>query len=92
MGRPFKCPYCGSSDTVSKGVRKTKTMGSRLVRRCRACKRKFTPKNQQGGADTMGPAAPEQAEEVARDEPCAPDAPDAPAGPAGPEDTAPEKP
>ena len=46
MGRPFKCPYCGSSATVSKGVRRNKTVGDRKVRRCTACKRKFTPKNQ----------------------------------------------
>jgi transcriptional regulator NrdR family protein len=47
MGRPFKCPYCGSSDTTGKGVRKTKTMGVRRIRRCKACRRKFTPKSQQ---------------------------------------------
>jgi len=46
MGRPFKCPYCGSSDTTSKGVRKTKMMGVRRIRRCTACRRKFTPKSQ----------------------------------------------
>jgi transposase-like protein len=47
-GRPFKCPYtgCGSSNTVSKGVRKTKTMGDRRLRYCKDCKRKFTPRNQ----------------------------------------------
>jgi len=47
-GRPFKCPYagCGSTDTISKGVRKTKTMGVRRLRFCRSCKRKFTPQNQ----------------------------------------------
>jgi transcriptional regulator NrdR family protein len=47
-GRPFKCPYagCGSSDTVSKGFRKTKTMGIRRLRYCKDCKRKFTPRNQ----------------------------------------------
>ncbi len=47
-GRPFKCPYagCGSSNTVSKGVRKTKTMGDRRLRYCKDCKRKFTPGNQ----------------------------------------------
>ena len=47
-GRPFKCPYadCGSTDTISKGVRKTKTMGVRKLRYCRSCKRKFTPQNQ----------------------------------------------
>ena len=47
MGRPNKCPYCGSTETVSKGVRKTKTLGDRRIRRCKACRRKFTPKNQQ---------------------------------------------
>ena len=46
MGRPHKCPYCGASKTVSKGVRKTKTMGKRRVRLCKACRRKFTPRNQ----------------------------------------------
>jgi len=47
-GRPFKCPYsgCGSTNTVSKGIRKTKTMGIRKLRFCKACGRKFTPKNQ----------------------------------------------
>ncbi len=47
-GRPFKCPYpgCGSTDTVSKGVRKTKAMGDRKIKLCKSCGRKFTPKNQ----------------------------------------------
>jgi len=47
-GRPFKCPYddCGSTNTVSKGVRKTKTMGTRRIRHCKICGRKFTPQNQ----------------------------------------------
>ena len=31
---------------MSKGVRKTKTMGDRRIRFCKACRRKFTPKNQ----------------------------------------------
>ena len=47
MGRPYKCPYCGSSATVRKGVRRTKQLGDRRIRRCKACRRKFTPKNQQ---------------------------------------------
>lgn len=47
MGRPFKCPYCASTETVSKGVRRNKTVGVRRVRRCTACRRKFTPRNQQ---------------------------------------------
>lgn len=47
-GRPCKCPYegCGSTNTVSKGVRLTKTLGIRKIRRCKSCGRKFTPKNQ----------------------------------------------
>ena len=47
MGRPFKCPYCGASDNVSKGVRRTKMMGDRRIFRCKKCGRKFTPKHQQ---------------------------------------------
>ena len=46
MGRPHKCPACGASDSVSKGIRRTKTMGERRIRLCRACGKKFTPKNQ----------------------------------------------
>ena len=46
MGRPHVCPYCGANKSVSKGVRKTKTMGDRRIRLCKACGRKFTPKNQ----------------------------------------------
>ena len=46
-GRPYKCPYdCGSTNTVSKGVRRTKTMGVRKLRLCKTCGRKFTPVNQ----------------------------------------------
>jgi len=48
---PFKCPYCDSTDTVNKGVRKTKTMGLRKIRRCKGCGRKFTPRNQQATRD-----------------------------------------
>ena len=47
MARPFKCIFCGSNETVSKGVRRNKTVGDRKIRRCKACKRKFTPRNQQ---------------------------------------------
>ena len=48
MGRPHKCPYCGQSTSISKGVRRTKTLGDRCIRLCKACRRKFTPKYQQG--------------------------------------------
>lgn len=44
-GRPAKCPYCGGS-SINKGFRKTKTMGKRRIKLCKACGRKFTPKNQ----------------------------------------------
>lgn len=46
MGRPHKCPYCGATRTISKGIRRTKTLGDRRIRRCKACGRKFTPRNQ----------------------------------------------
>jgi transcriptional regulator NrdR family protein len=47
MGRPHTCPYCGEiGKSVSKGVRRTKTMGDRRIRFCRACGREFAPKNQ----------------------------------------------
>lgn len=50
MGRPYKCPSCGESGrSVSKGVRRTKTQGDRRIRLCKACGRKFTPKNQKPG-------------------------------------------
>lgn len=31
---------------MSRGSRRTKTMGDRRIRYCKACKRKFTPTNQ----------------------------------------------
>ena len=51
MGRPYKCPKCGSNESVSKGVRKTKLLGIRRLRRCKACGRKFTPKYQKPADD-----------------------------------------
>ena len=49
-GRPAKCPYCGGS-SINKGFRNTKTMGKRRVKLCKACHRKFTPKNQRPGEE-----------------------------------------
>lgn len=46
VGRPFKCPFCGASDSSAKGVRRTKEMGIRQIRRCKHCHRKFTPRHQ----------------------------------------------
>ena len=45
-GRPVKCIHCGSTDTTSKGARRTKTLGIRKIRRCKSCGRRFTPRNQ----------------------------------------------
>ena len=47
MGRPYTCPWCGTSSSIKKGFLKTKTMGKRRIRLCKACGRKFTPKCQQ---------------------------------------------
>jgi len=41
-GRKPKCPYCHSNRTVSKGMRRTTTIGDRPLRRCKDCGRKFT--------------------------------------------------
>ena len=41
-GRKPMCPYCRSSRTISKGVRRTTTFGNRPLRVCNDCKRKFT--------------------------------------------------
>jgi hypothetical protein len=64
-GRPAKCPYCGGS-SINKGFRKTKTMGQRRIKLCKACRRKFTPKNQS--------VTESQAESVAHAEETAPTA------------------
>jgi DNA-directed RNA polymerase subunit RPC12/RpoP len=48
MGRRHKCPYCKATETTSKGARRTKTLGVRRIYRCKACKRRFTPKQQSG--------------------------------------------
>ncbi len=65
MGRPHKCPYCGESGkSTSKGIRKTKTLGNRMIRFCKACKRKFTPRNQKSNADTDQADWPSQIPEV----------------------------
>lgn len=56
MARPFKCPYCEGQTSVSKGRRRTKALGDRWIRLCKACGRKFTPKNQRGpDAPTSAP-------------------------------------
>ena len=75
MARRFKCPFCGATDSVSKGVRKTKTMGDRRIRLCKGCGRKFTPKNQKQ-AEASGSGTEEQEENQRREaeEPAEPNA------------------
>ena len=70
MGRPHICPWCEASgpSTIKKGFRKTKTMGNRGIRLCKACGRKFTPKNQKVVMEEeYGASAPETVSEIAAD-------------------------
>jgi len=70
MGRPHACPYCGAvGKSVSKGVRKTKTMGDRRIRLCKACHRKFTPRSQKQAEPREQEARPAIAEPVTSPEP-----------------------
>ena len=74
MARPCKCPFCGATDSVSKGVRKTKTMGVRHIRLCKACGRKFTPENQ-NAVEAHDPGTAEQGEPRNQEEGTEPNAP-----------------
>ena len=75
MAMPFKCSFCGATDSVSKGVRKTKTMGVRRIRLCKACGRKFTPKDQKPGeARGLGSEEQEEKQLQEADEPTEPTA------------------
>ena len=56
-GRPPVCIHCGSHESVSKGVRRTKQMGIRRIRRCKKCGRKFTPRNQKPHVEAATPAS-----------------------------------
>ena len=70
-GRPPTCIFCGGTESVGKGVRRTKTLGLRRIRLCKACGRKFTPRNQklvvdgQEEATEKVPVAPAPAGEAA---------------------------
>ena len=61
-GRPYKCPYCGSTETTWKGYRVRKE-GKVRLRRCRKCKRKFTTRCLVGN---------EPAREAGGESPCPP--------------------
>lgn len=73
-GRPVKCPFCAvAGRSVKKGHRRTKTMGKRRIRLCRACGKKFTPKNQKpvesDGTDREQPdSEPDQVDDLADEE------------------------
>ena len=54
---------------MSKGVRKTKTMGDRRIRLCKGCSRKFTPKNQKPMEPETGEAPQEEAARPAAEAP-----------------------
>ena len=60
-GRPHKCPYCGSTKTISKGVRRNRTADAR-IRQCKTCKRRWskrvTGQPQPAVADNPQPRAP----------------------------------
>lgn len=51
MGRPYKCPYCGASRSIGRGIRRTKALGRRRVRECKGCGRRYTPQRQKMLAD-----------------------------------------
>jgi len=51
-GRPPRCIHCGSTHSISKGARRTKTLGIRRIRVCKNCGRKFTPRAQKYLSDS----------------------------------------
>jgi len=85
MGRPTVCPFCGSTRSISKGRRKTKTMGERRIRLCRDCRRKYTPKHQKPPEPEPEPpplegtsTGPAEEESSGASDPLAPRAPHTP--------------
>jgi len=63
-GRPPTCIHCGNTKSISKGVRKTKTIGIRRVRLCKDCGRRFTPRNQKQVFEEALIAEPDRYQEV----------------------------
>jgi hypothetical protein len=53
-GRLPTCPYCQAASSIRKGYRRTKEMGVRQIRHCKACKRRFTPKQQNSPKEPGG--------------------------------------
>ena len=57
-GRPALCPYCRSTEIISKGYRKTVTMGLRKLRLCKSCERRFTKGEKKDTSNTPHMGAP----------------------------------
>ena len=57
-GRPALCPYCRSTEIISKGYRKTVTMGLRKLRLCKSCDRRFTKGEKKNPDNTPHMEAP----------------------------------
>ena len=68
-GRPPACIHCGSSDSICKGLRRTKQLGIRQIRQCKKCGRKFTPRHQQfvdaGATETNNQQGPDKLKQTA---------------------------
>jgi transposase-like protein len=75
-GRPPVCPHCRSTRSVRKGLRRTKQLGVRQIRRCKDCGRKFTPRNQKPRGEMAG-KAPHEPEAQAAEKARSPTAPSA---------------
>ena len=60
MARPYTCSWFGASgESVSSGIRRTKTMGNRALAVCEDCRRKFN-----GTTSPPPPAHPPEPDRV----------------------------
>jgi hypothetical protein len=66
-----KATLCGAGDSVAKGFRRTKNLGVRQIRRCRKCRRKFTPKHQKARGNQELRRKPDQSRRPLPTEPSA---------------------
>jgi transcriptional regulator NrdR family protein len=57
-GRPYKCPYCGSTETHWKGYR-ARADGWVRLRKCTSCGKKFTSRRVVGEVEDEGNETPE---------------------------------
>ena len=42
MVRPYKCPHCGGTNSIWKGLRPLAEGGAVRIRKCKECGRKYT--------------------------------------------------